>query len=205
MTAMWTAARPKPVASFVVEPQSPARDEPVRLVDLSYDPAGEGIALHAWDLGDGTTSADADPTHRYARDGVYLVTLHVTSRDGRIGTTSLPIAVTTHDIAVTRVDAPSRARAGESGMIVVEIESRHGAETCLVELHRSNGAGSHCPVSVQTGVVPRTGSGRLSLSFPVTWDECQGRVLYEARARIVGALDATPADNTMTVRTNVVR
>ena len=205
MTAMRTAARPKPVASFVVEPHSPARDEPVRLVDLSYDPAGEGIALHAWDLGDGTTSAEADPTHRYARDGFYTVTLHVTARDGRMGTTSLAVPVTTHDIAVSRIEALSRARTGESGVIVVEIESRHGAETCLVELHRSDGAGSRRPVAVLSGIVPRTGSGRLLLSFPVTWGDCQGRVLYEARARIVGALDATPADNTMTVRTNVVR
>ncbi len=59
-----------PVASFVVEPAEPAAGEPVRLLDLSYDPGGDGIAAHAWDFGDGTTSVDPQPSHRYERDGV---------------------------------------------------------------------------------------------------------------------------------------
>ena len=43
------AINASPVASFVVEPAEPAAGEAVRLLDLSYDPAGDGIAAHAWD------------------------------------------------------------------------------------------------------------------------------------------------------------
>ena len=70
------AVRPKPVACFVVEPREPAVGDPVRLLDLSYDPGGGGIEHVAWDMGDGTTSLDAGPTHRFERDGRYTVTLH---------------------------------------------------------------------------------------------------------------------------------
>ena len=86
--------RPTPVASFVAEPPEPATGDQIRLLDLSYDPAGDGIALHAWDFGDGATSVEPKPTHRYTRDGAYTVTLHVTARDGRVGVASLPITVT---------------------------------------------------------------------------------------------------------------
>jgi PKD repeat protein len=35
-----------------------------------------------WNFGDGGTSEEAEPTHRYPAEGTYLVTLIVTDNDG---------------------------------------------------------------------------------------------------------------------------
>jgi len=41
-------------------------------------PQGSNTVDYLWDFGDGTTSTDAAPTHTYAMDGIYTVTLEVT-------------------------------------------------------------------------------------------------------------------------------
>ena len=49
----------------------------------SPDPGEVGIAARRWDFGDGTSSAESSPTHSYAQEGSYVVTLTVTTMDGR--------------------------------------------------------------------------------------------------------------------------
>jgi PKD repeat protein len=39
----------------------------------SYDPNGGTIVSYEWDFGDGTTSDQQNPTHRYAQEGSYTV------------------------------------------------------------------------------------------------------------------------------------
>jgi hypothetical protein len=190
------AVRPTPVASFVSEPAEPAAGEAVRLLDLSYDPAGDGIALHAWDLGDGTTSVERRPTHRFARDGVYTVTLHVATQDGRVGIASISLTVATHDVALVRIDAPGLARVGEDAEIAVVVASRHRAEIVQVELLRGCDAAGWAFEAIQTRSVPALDD--LEVAFPVTFDEADaeaGTVTFRARATLVGAADATPEDN----------
>jgi PKD repeat protein len=53
----------------------------VRFDDSSNDPDG-GINTYHWDFGDGTTSDEADPSHRYAGGGIYAVALTVTDNCG---------------------------------------------------------------------------------------------------------------------------
>ncbi|HET9010781.1 MAG TPA: PKD domain-containing protein, partial [Gemmatimonadaceae bacterium] len=48
----------------------------------STDPQGELPLSYAWDFGDGTTGTGAKPTHTYAVDGVYTVTLVVSDAKG---------------------------------------------------------------------------------------------------------------------------
>ena len=193
------AARPSPVASFVSEPAEPAAGEAIRLFDLSYDPAGVGIAHLAWDLGDGTTSVGRQPTHCFARDGVYTVTLHVTTRDGRVGVASLPVTVATHDVALLRIVAPGHVRVGERAEVAVVVASRHRAEIVQVELLRSRTPGDWVHEAVQTNSVAARDD--LEIVLPVTFDEADaesGHVSFRARATIVGAADATPEDNELT-------
>ena len=193
------AARPSPVASFVSEPAEPAAGEAIRLFDLSYDPAGAGIAHLAWDLGDGTTSVAREPTHRFARDGVYAVTLHVTTRDGRVGVASLPVTVVTHDVALLRITAPGQVRVGEAAEVAVVVASRHQAEIVQVELLRSRSPGDWLPEAIQTRSIPAHDD--LEIAYPLTFEEADaesGHVRFRARATIVGAADATPEDNELT-------
>ena len=191
--------RTAPVASFVVEPPDPAAGRAIRFLDLSYDPAGDGIALHAWDFGDGNTSVEPKPTHRYADDGVYAVTLHVTARDGRVGVASAPVTVATHDILVVRVTAPWRARAGDDARVVVVVGSRHRAEIAQIELLRQRGVREWVSAGTQTRQIP---SGRsVEVPFTVSFDDEDaevGHVTFGARATLVGAHDASPQDNALT-------
>jgi hypothetical protein len=186
----------RPIAAFVVDPPEPAAGEPVRLLDLSYDPGGEGIALHAWDLGDGTTSTESCPEHRFEADGTYEVRLHVTAADGRLGATSSPVRVTTHDIALLRIVAPAAATVDDRGEVVVVVTSRHGPEIVQVELLRSRGSGAPEPVAVHTRSLPE--AGELEIGFPVTFadaDLAAGEVTFHARASLVGAADRSPENN----------
>lgn len=71
-----------PQASFEFSPQSPSTRDVIQFTDTSVDPDGE-VVKWEWDFGDGTTSTEQNPTHRYEKSGVYTVTLTVTDdRDG---------------------------------------------------------------------------------------------------------------------------
>ncbi|MEA4944772.1 MAG: PKD domain-containing protein [Propionicimonas sp.] len=58
------------------------------------------IAAYAWNFGDGTTSADQNPTHIYTENGSYAVTLTVTDNKGATGEV-------THQVTVTAPAGPN--------------------------------------------------------------------------------------------------
>ncbi len=59
----------------------------------SSDPDGS-IAGYAWDFGDGSTGSGIAPSHTYAADGTYSVTLTVTDNKGGTGTVTRTVTVT---------------------------------------------------------------------------------------------------------------
>jgi len=67
----------------------------VDFTDGTYtDASADGEASWAWDFGDGSgTSADRNPTYAYADAGSYLVTLTVTSGNGKVCVTKRPVVV----------------------------------------------------------------------------------------------------------------
>ncbi|RKX51605.1 MAG: hypothetical protein DRP50_08590 [Thermotoga sp.] len=71
----------KPVPKFNYSPIKPSTDALVQFTDLSDDPDGTIISWQ-WNFGDGHTSSQRNPTHRYSDDGTYTVTLTVTDDDG---------------------------------------------------------------------------------------------------------------------------
>ncbi|ACU61840.1 PKD domain containing protein [Chitinophaga pinensis DSM 2588] len=55
----------------------------------AYISIGDSIISYAWDLGDGSTSTEANPTHTYDNEGTYPVSLTYVSKNGCKGTVSL--------------------------------------------------------------------------------------------------------------------
>ena len=67
-----------PTAAFDYEPETVTTSDIVEFEDLSNDLNGSGeLVAWLWDFGDGATSADRDPEHRYAERGDYTVSLVV--------------------------------------------------------------------------------------------------------------------------------
>ncbi|MFQ5711223.1 MAG: PKD domain-containing protein [Candidatus Geothermarchaeales archaeon] len=83
----------EPDASFAYSPEKPTDLDDVKFMDQSNDPDG-AIASWLWDFGDGSTSTDQNPTHKYADDGAYTAVLKVTDDDGASSTYSKTITVT---------------------------------------------------------------------------------------------------------------
>jgi PKD repeat protein len=90
-----------PIANFDFTPINPSTHDVVSFIDQSSDPDG-GIVSWVWDFGDGATSQQASPTHQYAADGTYTVTLTVTDADNASNTKSRSIKVETLRAVVKR-------------------------------------------------------------------------------------------------------
>ncbi len=85
--------QPPPNQVPAARPGGPYRSEGVVAFDggASADPDNNTPLAYAWDFGDATSGAGAAPTHTYAADGVYTVTLVVTDA---LGAASAPVTTT---------------------------------------------------------------------------------------------------------------
>lgn len=70
-----------PKASFVLSPEQPVVGVEVQFTDASVDPEGE-VAFWLWNFGDGFTSTDQNPKHKYHSPGRYNVSLTVKDDEG---------------------------------------------------------------------------------------------------------------------------
>lgn len=84
---------PDPFASFGLYTPNPTTAAPVAFFDSSYDSIGRPIVGWAWQFGDGATSTEQAPSHRYTVIGDYSVELTITTDDGRSASTSLVVSV----------------------------------------------------------------------------------------------------------------
>ncbi|MDG2084966.1 MAG: PKD domain-containing protein, partial [Planctomycetota bacterium] len=73
-----TVTSPAPVASFDVSQTSGDYDLPVTFTSTSTGP----VDSYLWDFGDGSSSAEENPTHTYTEAGLYSVLLTVTGPGG---------------------------------------------------------------------------------------------------------------------------
>ncbi|WP_026318011.1 S8 family serine peptidase [Algicola sagamiensis] len=71
----------------------------VQFTDLSTD-RDNNITTWLWDFGDGNTSDQANPSHTYAEDGTYDVSLTVTDADGSTSTINRTVRIDTIDLVV---------------------------------------------------------------------------------------------------------
>ena len=80
-------------ADFLVHPQILEALTPAFFNDQTFDPASGQVESWAWDFGDGGTSTEQFPTHRYLAPGDYDVTLAVKTEDGRTDSVTRQITV----------------------------------------------------------------------------------------------------------------
>lgn len=189
---------PNPVAELYYYPGDPNSFDTIQFYDQSNDPAGAGISSRVWDFGDGATSTQQYPTHRYAADGDYTVHLAVTTTDGRTASTSQVLQVRTHDVAITRLAVPNSAHVGQTIAINVYLQNTHYPETVEVDLSKSI-PGGYAQVGSLTESVPVKTAGqttRFAFTYTVTSDDkATGKITFRADASIIGYRDAVPADN----------
>jgi len=70
-------------------------------LEVSFTNSSTSATDYSWEFGDGGTSADADPTHTYATEGTYDVTLMATGAGGSNSITqSVAVSSTTFSAAV---------------------------------------------------------------------------------------------------------
>ena len=82
----------KPIAGFTYSPLEPTDLDTIVFTDSSIDLDGN-IVSWTWNFGDGNTSSNQNPTHKYADDGTYTVTLTVEDNDGATDSESKDVTV----------------------------------------------------------------------------------------------------------------
>jgi len=189
---------PQPVASFYSYPSDPSIYDTVQFYDGSSDPGQVGFDSFTWKFGDGSTATGASPTHKYAKDGDYTVQHSATTVDGRTASVSQIVHVKTHDVAITKLNAPQSASAKQTRTITVSVNSKSYAETVQIDLYRSVAGGFEYVGSV-TQLVPASSSKKtVTFSFNYTFtssDASIGKLTFKAVATIVDARDSYPSDN----------
>ena len=85
----------------------------------SFDPNGKPLSAYLWNFGDGNTSTIADPTHIFADNGSYTVTLTVTDQAGLTHSKSLSVSIAnvapSVELSLSDATVPSGASAGLIG------------------------------------------------------------------------------------------
>ena len=190
-----------PQAAFSFSPSDPSTFDNIQFHDET--PAwgfGGHADTYTWDFGDGTTSTDQNPTHQYLSEGDYTVQ-HTSTNLGFTTSTSQVVQVHTHDVAITKVVAPSSARLGQTRPITIYIKNNRYAETVQIELYKSNPnvTGGFELVGSYIQFVPvRSGSRTSAFTFNYTFtaaDLAVGKVTFKAVATLVNGHDAIPSDN----------
>jgi len=189
---------PAPTVNLYYYPSDPTVFDNVYFYSNSWDPANIGIQSWTWDFGDGSISTDANPSHRYVKDGDYSVKLTGTTYDGRTASATQTVSVKTHDVTIARFSVPQSAKAGQTRQLVVGLNSKRYAEQVRVELYRSVPGGFVLFGILEQSVPVRPSNRTTDFSFSYTFtkdDATIGKVTFKAVATIVNARDALPADN----------
>ena len=105
-------AGPAPEPAFDVSPALPTAGAPV-VFDAGRTSATRPVVAYEWTLGDGANGRGRVLMHRYARAGVYTVTLTVTDARGGVATAAGEVTVASGDPTALIDVSPQRPAAGQ--------------------------------------------------------------------------------------------
>lgn len=95
-----TVVNLRPVVDFSFSPEEPERGQEIHFVEESRDPEGRALR-YEWNFGDGHTSTDRSPLHRFQVSGNYYVGLTVTDDEGGIDSiTRIVSVIQRHDLTL---------------------------------------------------------------------------------------------------------
>lgn len=197
---------PPPTVYLYVYPGDPSAHDTIQFNQWVWDEVGAGVASYRWDFGDGSTSVDPYPTHKFASDGAYTVSLEIVTTDGREASASISLVVATHDVAITKVTAARSASTGQTKPITADLTSRRYTESVTVQLYRGTPSG-FAVVGEKQVTVKAGKSVRVTFNYRFGADDAAiGHVTFRLVASLAGYRDALPADNeALTSPTRVVK
>jgi hypothetical protein len=192
---------PPPDVNFGVSIYDPSIFDPVTFFSFVGDPVGIGVDRYDWSFGDGSTSTEPNPSHRYTRDGSYEVTLTGTTIDGRSASRTYPLEVRTHDISILWFTTPGKARVGRTYTIMVGVgNTRYAEPDVQVVLSKSTPSGFQ-QIGASSKPVPRMAPKKTTVySFTYTFTEddlVAGKVTFQAQT-FMAFRDALQGDNVAT-------
>ena len=195
-------ATPDPIVDFYVYPGDPSVFSDMSFNDATSDPGGAARTL-TWTFGDGSTSTDQYPAHRYAKDGAYDVTLAVVTEDGRTGSATKTVNVRTHDVEIVAFDVPTSVRSGQTKTITVSLGNRHYREIGSIQLSAIRPGGNWETIDQRSSIsMPVTrGTKTTDVRFKYEFtkaDAAAGKVSFRVLLFIDGVYDVAPGDNDIT-------
>ncbi len=197
---LYFALDPVPAPTVYVNyyPYDPSSFDTLNFWGGVDDPARQEVQQWSWNFGDGTTSTEAYPQHRYQNDGDYAVTLAVVTTDGRSSSTSQTIQIRTHDVTIKKLARPKSARVGQTRKLVISVSNSRYPENVQVQLYKST-LGGFTQVGFLRQYVDVKPNGQATdfhLSYTFTPEDVQvGKVIFKAVALIENYRDIFPADN----------
>jgi PKD repeat protein len=167
-----TVVANQPPAASINGPYSSAEGTTITFSsDGSTDPNEDELS-YKWTFGDGTTSTAASPTHAYADNGTYVVTLRVTDPSGATGTAATTANIT--NVAPGRqLLAPSAIFEGSDYTITLSGSDPGAKDRASLEYALDCGLGEGysawstivksitCPVQLDQRAVPITVRGKV--------------------------------------------
>ncbi len=129
-----------PKASFTYSPSSPTIEESIQFTDSSIESDSE-IVSWSWDFGDGTTSAQQNPTQQYTDPGEYEVSLTVQDNEGMVdnATQSISVIPMPNDQPSVQITDPKNGETVTGSIEIKGISSDSDGDVQQVEIRIDSG------------------------------------------------------------------